>query len=261
MPLGTAILEKLCGEVCTPWFAMSEAITITTQMTIEEGRPDIVIRVGKDRVAIVEVKHDASLGHQQLERYHAHLEKNQYKEKQLILLTRSRHSIQETSLPREQFHHVCWYEISGWLSEAKSDNLVVDYHVYQFLDFLREKEMCMEKITWEYMEGVPAMVNLASMLGTALAEALPEEKSRKTAGWNWIGYYIGEGTDIWVGFRYREALKIVFENQNGNKPSFHNELSLPDKHFFSLSAGEQLECLIKFITETYAAHLQVNQDK
>jgi hypothetical protein len=96
----------------------------------------------------------------------------------------------------------------------------------------------MEKITWEYMEGVPAMVNLANMLGTAIAEALPEEQHRRTAGWNWIGYYLGEGADILFGVRYQEPLNIVFENNRGNDPTFQRELVLPDVHFFSLTAGE-----------------------
>ena len=37
------------------------------------------------------------------------------------------------------FHHVCWYEISGWLSDADLNDEVVIYLVDQFLEFLINK--------------------------------------------------------------------------------------------------------------------------
>ena len=245
--LAKDLLTKLCGNNCITWFLTSDTILITTQLTIDTGRPDIVISVDNNKVAFVEVKHDSSLGWKQLERYDFHLQSSQYLEKQLILLTRSRHSIQETTLEKKQFHHVCWYEISGWLSEAETKDQIVQYLILEFLGFLKEKEMTMEKIDWEYIDGVPAMMNLANMLGTAVAEALPEAKTKRTAGWNWMGYYIDTGNAIFCGFRYNSPLNIAFENNNGTNPTFIQELDLQKAHFFSLSAGEQLECLINFI--------------
>ena len=248
--IGIYILTNLCGEN-TSWNSESEEITITTQLSIEGGIPDIVINAGDDKLVLIEVKHDSSLGEGQLESYYTYLDGLLAKDKQLVLLTRSRHSIQETSLDRSLFHHVCWYEISGWLSEANFDDEVVHYLTEQFLDFLKEKGMSMEKITWEYIEGIPAMVNLAIMLERAIAEALPEEEFRRTAGWNWIGYYMGEETDIWFGVRYQDPLKIIFENNRGINPTFQRELLLLEVHFFSLTAGEQLECLIEFARNSF----------
>ncbi len=254
--IGLDIFANLCGAKVSVWFENAPTISISTQFTVEEGRPDIVIEVGTDKLVFIEVKHDSSLGFEQLERYYSHLKSLSGKETQLVLLTRSRLSIQETLLDRRLFHHVCWYEISGWLSEADIHDEVVIFLVDQFLGFLEEKEMSMEKVTWEYIQGMPAMVNLVNMLGIAIAEALPEEKTRRTAGWNWIGYYLGEGTDVWVGIRYKEPLKIVFENNNGNNPTLQQELILMDAHFFSLTAGEQLECLIDFVGNSIDAFSQ-----
>jgi len=254
--IGLDIFANLCGAKVSVWFENAPTISISTQFTVEEGRPDIVIEVGTDKLVFIEVKHDSSLGFEQLERYYSHLKSLSGKETQLVLLTRSRLSIQETSMDRSFFYHVCWYEISGWLSEADIHDEVVIFLVDQFLGFLEEKEMSMEKVTWEYIQGMPAMVNLVNMLGIAIAEALPEEKTRRTAGWNWIGYYLGEGTDVWVGIRYKEPLKIVFENNNGNNPTLQQELILMDAHFFSLTAGEQLECLIDFVGNSIDAFSQ-----
>lgn len=249
------ILQKLCGENCHQWFSASAHISITTQMTITTGRPDIIIIVDNVKLAFIEVKHNSPLGFLQLERYTEHLNVSAHTEKQLVLLTRSRHSIQETSLPAGAYHHICWYQISGWLSEAKIKDTTASYTTHQFLEFLQQKEMTMEKITWEYMEGVPAMMNLTNMLHTAIAEATPEEKWRRTAGWSWIGYYVGGNPPWFIGIRYHDPLTITFENNGGNNPNFIRGLSLQGSHFFSLSAGEQLECLIKFIRESQADYL------
>ena len=245
------ILANLCGSKVADWFDESATISITTQFTVDEGRPDIAIEVSADKLVFIEVKHDSSLGDEQLKRYYSHLKNLSSKATRLVLLTRSRHSVQETSLDRYLFHHVCWYEISGWLSEANFHDDVVIYLVDQFLDFLQEKEMSMEKITWEYIQGMPAMVNLVNMIGTALSEFAPESSTKKTIGASWAGYYMD---GFFIGFRYVNPLQIVCENDTGTNPTFKRELGLEKAHFFSLTAGEQLECLITFVSGSFQEH-------
>ena len=123
------ILVGLCGSKVASWFLDTAEISITTQLTFEESRPDIVIQIGSDRLVFIEVKHDSGLGVEQLERYHTHLGHLAEAENQLVLLTRSRHAVQETSLDQQLFHHVCWYEISGWLSEADLQDEVTQFVV------------------------------------------------------------------------------------------------------------------------------------
>ena len=243
------ILNNLCGEKTSGWFENSQDISLTTQYTIQEGRPDIVIEIEPDKLIFVEVKNNSGLGMAQLERYYAHLQGYQQKSTQLVLLTRSRHSIQQTSLQRSLFHHVCWYEISGWLSDADLHDEVAVFMVNQFLGFLKRKEMNMEKITWEYMQGVPAMVNLISMIGTALSEVAPEKSTKKTVGASWAGFYMD---GFFVGFRFNNCLTIVFENNQGTAPTFKRDLNLEKAHFFSLNSGEQLESLINFLKDSLA---------
>ena len=67
-------------------------------------------------------------------------------------------------------------------------------------------------------------------------------------GASWAGYYVEE---IFIGFRYASPLMIVFENNTGNNPTFKRDLYLEKVHFFSLSAGEQLECLIDFMQKSF----------
>ena len=245
--IGSNLLVQLCGNKLSAWLENTSTISITTQFTVIEGRPDVVVKVDSDKLALIEVKHDSGLGEEQLERYYSHLS-NLATDTQLVLLTRSKHSIQETTLDRNFFHHVCWYEISGWLSEIDIHDEIAIYMIEQFLEFLKEKGMNMEKVNWEYIQGVPAMVNLVNMIGTALSEVAPETSTRKTVGANWAGYYIDKE---FVGFRYDNPLIVVFENNNGANPTFKRDLPLEKVHFFSLPAGEQLECLIEFIQKAF----------
>jgi len=106
----------------------------------------------------------------------------------------------------------------------------------------------MEKVTWEYIKGLPAMINLSNMLGIAISEVSPEKSLRKTVGANWSGYYL-DG-NYFIGFRFNDPLVIVIEDNNGTNPSCKKDLMLEDIYFFSLSAGEQLESLISFIKKS-----------
>lgn len=247
------LLSKICGGKTDSWFTEEDDILITTQFSTEEGRPDIKIQIGDDKAVFIEVKHDSSLGHFQLERYYKQLKKSESEDTQLVLITRSKQSLSETSLDQNLFHHVCWYQIAGWLSEIQSTDEIDRYLIEQFLGFLEEKKMSMEKITWEYIEGVPAMKNLINMLGTAITESVPEASIRKTVGSNWAGYYLNG--DIFIGFRFDSHLIIAFENNGGTNPTFIRDLKLKEVHFFSLDSGKQLECLARFIKESYLSYV------
>lgn len=249
--LGISLLGKFLSFPAQDIQLRQDMIEILTQVTFAVGRPDIVVRVGDDSVFYIEVKHDSRIGEYQLKDYLEALEREDAVNKKLILLTRSRNSVQETKLGSKYYHHVCWYEISGWLSELQIKDEVANYLVEEFLSFLREKEMSMERISWEFIKGVPAFRNLTNMLGLAVEEAYPELNVRRTIGWDWIGYYLGEDLDIWVGFYYISHLTIVMANNKGVEPSVKKKLDLNEKHFFSLDAGEQLELLINFVRTNY----------
>ena len=100
---GLKLLANICGPETLDWFHRAEDVAISTQFTIEVGRPDIFIEIGKDTIIFIEVKHDSGLGCNQLEGYFEYLERSPYPNKQLVFLTRSKHSIQETTLDRVVF--------------------------------------------------------------------------------------------------------------------------------------------------------------
>lgn len=223
---------------------------ITTQEDVEIGRPDLVISQSTDFVLFIEIKHDSPLGNRQLERYYEKLSPRNSKYKQLILITRSKHSLTQTQLNRGSFRHVCWYQISGWLSELKIQDEISKFTVQQFLKFLEEKSMSSEKVEWDYIRGIPALVHLSNMLETALHEAFPEEDLRRSAGWAEFGFYFGKNKDGWPGIQYLEHL-TVYVAKAGPKEAYDeifSPLDLEKSHFFAMTAGEQLETLINFIS-------------
>jgi hypothetical protein len=245
--LGLQIINQLCDlpdQLVDP-----VGIDILTQANYQSGRPDIEIRSGSDTLILVEVKHDSPLGFYQLERYYAELQQSGAPQTRLVFLTRSRMAAQSTSLSPEKYVHRCWYQVNDWLINAEITEPVCKHIVDDFLIFLEGKKMSHKKVTWEYMEGVLALNNLIAMLETAVVDLWPKLKTRRTAGWNWKGLYLD--SSVWCWIRYNRPLEVVLENNLGNNPTYKQSLDLLESHFFALSQGEQLECLINFLKTAY----------
>ena len=247
--IGLAIINRLCGLPQSDHFDDPQAITISTQVTVGEARPDIVVSDNVCTLVYIEVKHDSSLGAGQLECYSTKLQESGYSNTQLVLLTRSRGSLQETTLPRNEFHHVCWYEIFNWLSSIETVDQVCQYFIRDFANFLETKGMSMKRVTWEYRQGVPAMLALTNMMEISLTQCLPMAQIKRTGGWVWRGFYID--SNYFFGFRYEQAMQIVFENNFGTNPTYKRELDLEQVDFFSLTKDEQFECLVGFLQQAY----------
>lgn len=248
---GLTFLKHICGLPIL--ISNAQEIRLTTQVTFGSGRPDIEIRIANNIVVFVEVKHDSPLGIEQLERYKKELDGlsiSGMRHTRLVFLSRSLEAAKCTTLAPSEYHQICWYHVHDWLFDLGITDEVCEYLIRDFLTFLNRKKMNVNKVTWEYIEGVPAFINLTNMIEVAISEIRPKLKLRRTAGWSWRGYYL-KGT-LWCGVRYDKPLTIVFEDGQGNGPSYQKTLDLNQIHFFSLSQGEQLECIIKFVQEAWA---------
>lgn len=242
-------LNRLCGVEGEESFNDPGSLNITTQVTVDEGRPDIEIREGSKKLFYIEIKHDSPLGGGQLEYYKRKLDQTHILRTGLVLLTRSKSSAQETTLDQEDFHHICWYDIHRSLDQIAQANIddVCSYFISNFNSFLEGKQMSLEQVGWEYIKGVPGLVALTNMLEVAILEVIPDAQVKKTSGWYWRGFAVN-GL-FYCGMRYDESMLIVFENNLGNSPTYRRELDLNKVHFFSLSQAEQLECLIEFVKQ------------
>jgi hypothetical protein len=242
---GLDTVNFLCGQSRGVCFGDPKSVAIATQVAVDLGRPDIEIRDGTNTLVYIEVKHDSPLGVNQLERYKAQLQESGLSNTLLVLLTRSRSSLLETSLQPDEYHHICWYDIYNWLSNVDTKDAICQYFIRSFMSFLEDKSMSLKKVTWEYIQGVPSLINLTTMMEAAVQEVMPAVALRRTAGWSWRGFYLDNA--YFLGIRYERPLTVTFENNFGNNPTATHELDLEGRHFFSLSREEQFEGLINFL--------------
>jgi len=203
-PTGLDMVSRLCGWDPAATFTNATSIAISTQVATAQGTPDIGIRVGDSTLVYVEAKHDSPLGIGQLAAYLDQLNESGVPDTRLVLLTRSRSSSIKTALEPDDYHHVCWYEIYNWLSVADTGDDVCQYLIAGFMTFLEEKRMSVKRISWEYVQGVPAMLSLADMMEAAISEAMPTAKWKRSGGWSWRGYRLPH--DYWLGVRYHQPL-------------------------------------------------------
>lgn len=274
--IGIEILTQLCVKNNEFSFNIGEDISISTQETTEQGRPDIKVS-SHNKLIYIEVKHDSALGDQQLERYNKDLESSEKPIKHVILLTRFAIDLKGQ---QEPYKHVRWYEVFNWLTRAR--NKVKDpintYLIDSFTSFLEGKQMSINKVEWEYIKGVPAFINLMNMIEVAIQAASLHIYKQAPATDAW-GFYI-EGNKIWCGIGYNEPLVVIFwmdkkafdENKLIDKPIYPRgkddkeairfRLELEDKHFFSLDKDKQLEEITKFVKTAYeeAQKMRITQN-
>lgn len=224
-------------------------VTIGTQEIGEEGRPDLVIRQAGRLVGFVEVKDDADLHAGQLEGYRRDLDRQPEPLRALALLSRSKAVPTTTTLPSGLYERVSWYEVHEWLDELGGPDTPLGYLAQGLCAFLKQKGMAMDRVSWEYMRGVPAMMALTQLLEGALPEALPGIPWKRTAGWTWRGLMLGREYGYFTGIRYDAPLVLVFEDNKGWKPVYTRALDLERSHFFALPQGEQLEVLVSFLRD------------
>lgn len=267
--IGLEILTQLCANNNEFSFDEDEAISISTQETTEQGTPDIRV-LSPDKLIYIEVKHDSPLGYKQIERYKKALDSSPATIKHVNLLTRFAVDFGEEG--ERPYKHVRWYEVYNWLSNGRTrvkDPICV-YLIDSFNSFLEVKQMSFQKVGWEYINGVPALLNLLNMIevaiqgaGLTLYAGYPRAVAKDSRG-----FYI-ENNKLWCGIFYDAHLEIMFQvvdktdyNKNRLKnPSYkidedkwgiYFHLPLEDYYFFSLNKDEQLELITKFVKTAYA---------
>ncbi len=240
-------------------------ITITIQVSTDEGRPDIEIKTPKSLVYI-EVKSESGLGVMQMKRYRTALEKSGYEDTFLCLLTK--YPIERGSDGDHPDFFIRWSNIYEFLSNVEPSNDVTRYVLNQFMQFLESKGIVMEHVSWQLVEGVKSLHNLLNMLGKAV-ESNKIVSKPLSGGKEYIGYYTDEKKN-WIGIYYNRPASLVFE-VNANKPlsssnlkaldltetnldmpnriSIEYDLSNEENHFFARDRTSQLKFLETQVAE------------
>jgi hypothetical protein len=165
------LLRRLTGELLDLKPEDAHLVTLTTQIEISTGKPDIEIKT-KDHLIYIEVKVEAGLGDRQLKRYRIDLQKKSaFKSKSLILLTRYPFVFKEDDEKPDLI--IYWYEIAEWLESELKEGVVEhssgSYVIGQFLEFLQARGMTIEQVGQEliskdFIQGLQSLNNLMNML-------------------------------------------------------------------------------------------------
>ena len=244
-PSSYIFLNNLLGISPQPSPPTPARLVFATQVSHQSGILDIEVSLENQLRAFIEVKHDSPLGPGQLASYRSILDAFPEPRRALVLLTRSRASAAETTLAPDKYHHVCWYDVHKWLGQILTEDAVVLHLIADFRSFLEEKQMSLNKVAWQYEDGIRALIDLTTMLEAAVLVAFDKAKVQRTGGWGWRGFVVDN--KYFLGIRHDNPMILTFEDNKGTNPTFVERLDLSSAHFFSLHSQEQFEALTVFL--------------
>jgi len=270
--VGIQILNRLCAESGELVFIVDDDIAVSTQYVTDLGIPDIKIS-SPDKLVYVEVKGYSPVEVTQLKRYKEVLKSSDCGFQKLILLTRYAVNYEEhKGIPDRQ---VCWFEVYNWLKSLEPQHAVSAYLIDSFNSFLEDKGMSIEKVTSEYIEGMPAFNNLINMIEAAIKSVgIPFYKNYpRAAAWDSKGFWL-ENKKYYCGIYYNAPLTLIFKAFNKKdldigkvaSPTYPIRealasiwfmLQFEDVHLFSLDKDRQLEEITKFIRTAYGEAKQM----
>ncbi len=170
------LLTKMtnCSIAFTP--DTTKVATIKTQVTTEEGRPDIEISFPGSLV-YVEAKVESGLGPDQLKHYRRELDRAGNKGRPHKRLSFCSHGIRHLTQSVKPDAAIRWHDIAEWLSLERCQNTINDpvsaYLVDSFLGYLKERGMIMEPVRRDLIGGAQDLWNLILMLKEAATACGP----------------------------------------------------------------------------------------
>ena len=249
-----------------------DAIVVTTQPQVAGGRPDIEIR-SEGRWALVEVKTISGLGLNQLSAYRRAMGGSDGKARLVLLAGK----VQDEPNEKKEKPDVSvrWHEVAETLrSLAEKDDWRQNEEsrclTEQFIEYLKERGLTMERVDWELVRGLKACNHLLAMLESVLKEL--DVPLKAGVGRDFTGFYL-ERSKYWVGVYYEEPGLLEFDTQKvpidaaraqqagagevvaGNpwlrgESYWRNRLNLEAEsvHFFALSKESQRKVIKQFMT-------------
>ena len=282
---GTVVLRVLTDGVFDIGADDARKVVVTTQVTTDHGRPDMKIEF-PGHLAFVEVKVESRQGDRQLSRYSEAL--SVYARKglatQLVYLTRYPEAVVAASGP--SFHAVRWFQIANCLQHQLRTNSahgsISHFLIEQFVGFLLERGMAMQKIQPDLSGGVRSLRNLLMMLGEVIAGR--KLSCKRSSDFDFIGFDFDAG-QFWIGVDLESPSSLVFETSEmnidiekaagsgvggvvmdhwtGKKKKWVNKfnVSSDNAEFFALSQSEQMNRIESFFNDCLEKAKQIEQPK
>lgn len=265
------ILKVITGGTLNLAPQDATSVSIKTQITTARGfRPDLEIRT-TECLIYVEVKVEAGLHEGQLEEYRKALLESNFSKTCLALLTKYPVDLEKNG--EEPDTTIRWYQIAEWL-ECELEQKTIQqplsvYIVEQFLGFLKQRGLIVEKVSKEFIPGIQSLLNLLVMLERSL-ELVKASSINFDIQWEWVGYFFKfDSGKYWIGFRYDHPQALLVEEKT-DKNSYEQinsdkyywgddeywylrhqfDFSSEEMKFFELSKSAQLRYIEQFIIES-----------
>ena len=136
---------------------------ISTQETVSCGRFDIVVR-DSHTLIVFENKWDSPVDINQLVKYDNYLDSSGKITKYLIHVTKDHKPVGHNF--KTAFVKLSWSKLYESLSEYRMSNEIV----HEFLNFLEEEGVAMQKVTWEIINGAKSVYSLTRIIVRACEE-------------------------------------------------------------------------------------------
>ncbi len=206
------LLGRLTGGILCLRPEEASVVSVDTQVTTTEGRPDVEVRTPRHLV-YVEAKVESGVGPEQLASYRKALKASPFPITCLVILTRYIAALPGgKAAPEDVF--VRWYQVADWLEENPLHDPVSIHIVGQFVHFLKARGMSMDKVDWEFCKGTRAIYNFFAMvrevaagLGLQLQELKVDFKLLT------IGSF-SKGNTLWIGVEYAQPQMFKINTYN-----------------------------------------------
>ena len=206
-------------------------LSVEAQHHTQMGVPDIKIET-PNFICFIEAKVDSNFGEGQLKDYKSVLDDCQ-KEKESIgetletkLITLTRYTCKDHKADMEPDFGFSWHQLSDWLDKLipnaksggtefpsfkKKDGFSV-FITQQYIQFLKNRGVAMEKINWQLVGGLREFRNILDMIKEAIGT-----RSRRTPsiGQGRGGYY-DENKKFFVGIPMDKPEELIFQADTAN---------------------------------------------
>jgi hypothetical protein len=246
------------GNVTIPEDALRRT-RVRTQSATVTGRPDIEVHA-PDALVFVEVKVEEEVDLAQLKRHRQALDGDTcHGQRALALL--SRYPSDKLEIAELCHAQVRFYRIAGLLERELQQmaSPVARYMGEQFLGFLKERGMTMERVDASLVSGQRALFSLLGMVQEAIV-ASRGRISTRGAGWESIGFdFTWQQSSYWAGIYFNEPSTLVIQVDGlrakidsagavaagfeiaWKGPHWRKRVLLQDLGFFDLSRDEQMQ--------------------
>ena len=264
--------KRFCNFLIKDVFELplaGEIKKIIPEASSESGRPDITLECENARIAI-ENKIGADFTDKQIERYKKEFE-------YVFLIYKLLNDPEQAGFATKSF---TWYDIYSIMKKyiqnlSYSYDAINKYLLNQFIYFLEETNMGIEKVSWEILNGTKSLLNLTAEISEALTrlkgkqEILNYKWASSTAWYTGFQVLLGNNDSFNIYVYYNPLLVFTcFDDEEDWSPKFkrlievHSEvnwgrtywhldtLDISKNHFLCLSVDEQINTIVEFLERT-----------